>query len=879
MKKILAFLLALTLFAVCGGEIYTYAASADAGMEEENVYDIRVLTALGIMPSEYENRAGETFKRSDAAKVFAGFYPRESGGERIFGDVSPESELGGAVSVLAKYGVIKGSGDGEFNPDAAITAEELSCMAVRALGTERYAGLKGGYPYGYFSVLKSVFKINIQNKKSFKVCEAASFIRKAAECGTVSQSSGGSTSVYDFKEANTLLSVNLGINKAEGIVDSNSVSGLYEKNSKRKNGIKIDGVFYKGGSKNYDDFLGYSVEAYYTGEKDDKTLICVFKNPKKNKELILDSDADYENGEYIYYDGNKEKRVKVGGNNFALIYNGVAAESLAPEAFETKNGRITLVDNQNGGVYNIVKTDDCQSFRVETANAESIAFKDGGGINLDESEKDYVIQRASGEIIGAGDLTDKSVVSVFKSQSGEFVKIVCTDMELTGILKSRKTLFSGDEEWNIDGEVFRANEGFDGSLIRAGMRITAFFDCYNKIVYCEPWDEEYYFYAVLGGVGSQKGIDGGVKLKMYDSDGVVRVISGKETILIDGKKVSGETAIMERLNEALCKLNYYKEVKTLEPDSPAPILQNEGFRQFVRYKMNSDEEVFEIDTAAPWMDDDYSKTLHISALSADNAPRSAGIRLNMLGSSLAYDADTIFFWVNTDSEKDSEFFTEKGGASLMNDVSYNADGFYVNNEIVAEYAVITTSNDDAVPIGDWNRLIVVDEVENLKIEGEDYKKIYYYEGYHGVFRYEAVENSPGVLGDVEKGDIIRISNIGSKISAVEMIYDYSKKKISGTKGDYFAYPHIMAGEVYSMRGNLIAVTTQEPALGGLKSDSCYIYNTSEFPIIKISEGKEINISVGSAADIKSYVNFGNECSRVFVHMVGGSPITIIVIQK
>ncbi|MDL2288186.1 S-layer homology domain-containing protein, partial [Oscillospiraceae bacterium OttesenSCG-928-F05] len=75
---------------------------------------------------------GRQITRAEFAAIVSRLYPRDSGGERLFGDTAGhwgEAE----INKVAGLGWINGYPDGTFRPDAAITRAEVTAIVNRLL--------------------------------------------------------------------------------------------------------------------------------------------------------------------------------------------------------------------------------------------------------------------------------------------------------------------------------------------------------------------------------------------------------------------------------------------------------------------------------------------------------------------------------------------------------------------------------------------------------------------------------------------------------------------------------------------------------------------------------------------------------------------------
>ena len=115
------------------------------------------LKNLGIMVGDPDGnmRFGDSITRSEAAKIIcvAAKLNTENIGENdSFPDVNKTDWEYKYVCALKRDGIICGDENGNFNPNAQITNEEIIKMAVNILGYSPLAEQRGGFPAGYTAV-------------------------------------------------------------------------------------------------------------------------------------------------------------------------------------------------------------------------------------------------------------------------------------------------------------------------------------------------------------------------------------------------------------------------------------------------------------------------------------------------------------------------------------------------------------------------------------------------------------------------------------------------------------------------------------------------------------------------------------------------------
>jgi len=147
LKKFLALVLAMVM---CFSLMLT-ASAANAedfkdydGVTEEFTEAVDVLTGMGVIKGDDNGNfnPGKTLRRSEAAAIMYRLVTGDVKDERAdlhigvanFSDVNDDDWFAGYVGFCADAGIIKGRGDGRFDPHANVTGYEMLAMLLRALG-------------------------------------------------------------------------------------------------------------------------------------------------------------------------------------------------------------------------------------------------------------------------------------------------------------------------------------------------------------------------------------------------------------------------------------------------------------------------------------------------------------------------------------------------------------------------------------------------------------------------------------------------------------------------------------------------------------------------------------------------------------------------
>ncbi len=239
MKRVLAFILVLSMVLGSVGMVFADSASDIAGHKNEKA--ILRLNNLGIVEGDDRGFApDDNITRAEFAVLVVRALGLEgsanvSKGDTAFTDVTVAAGYewaSGAINVATKLGYIQGYGGGLFGPADNIRYEDAITLIVRVLGYEPVVQTKGGYPVGYLVVAEQdlditdhvdgVVGVPITRGAIFQLLDNALTKPLMIQVGygddakfVVSGQKGTDT------EKQTILTDKLGIEEVEGRVTSN----------------------------------------------------------------------------------------------------------------------------------------------------------------------------------------------------------------------------------------------------------------------------------------------------------------------------------------------------------------------------------------------------------------------------------------------------------------------------------------------------------------------------------------------------------------------------------------------------------------------------------------------------------------------------------
>ncbi len=145
MKKTIAFVLIIIL----GLQLVVFAAPSDEQLKDLKKYNIMVGDEDGNM------RLEDTITRAEATKMVCTVLGIgvDSFANNVepskFPDVPDSHWAKNYINAMKDYAIVVGDENGNFNPEAEVTNEEIIKMLVTALGYAPMADMTGGFPMGY----------------------------------------------------------------------------------------------------------------------------------------------------------------------------------------------------------------------------------------------------------------------------------------------------------------------------------------------------------------------------------------------------------------------------------------------------------------------------------------------------------------------------------------------------------------------------------------------------------------------------------------------------------------------------------------------------------------------------------------------------------
>lgn len=565
-----------------------YDASADRYTDiAKSPYrqDINMLYDMGFFTVDEDEEAlyypNLPVKRSRFAGIIAalaGGAP-EGLGAAIFSDVSEDDPYGDAIGYISGLGYVSGFGDGTFRPDEFIRVDDAVTIICRMLGYHAYAQQHGGYTNGYLFMAKKQNILDGLNSGEYLTGDGmARLILNAINADYYTESTvynnGGMFGYEVVPEG--VLSRTMNIYHSSGLVSANNITGVsMSGNEFPDNRVIINDETFFVGESSARSLLGYECKYYYQNLDGVKTILAIA--PENNAEITeaASSDFDIEKitvDEVIYY-GKKdddEHTIDV-ASDAHIIYNGVAIEgalsSLITMPFK---GKIKYVDNPRAKD---------TLFIDEYINIIIGSFSKSDGMIYDELGNDkYVLKDADAFVYftkgglpsSYADVEQGDVAMLYLSKNTKgkrLARIVISDETVSGTISK-----IGDLGLEINGKWYELASECNPADYPIGLSTTFNLNTYGEIVCFGDMDagDKKVAWLINCGDTSKSDLNRSYKIKVLDTDNIINVYELADACWVDGQRYKNNSAT---ISSAAC-------------DAP------------IRYVLNSDNKVTEIDTVA-----------------------------------------------------------------------------------------------------------------------------------------------------------------------------------------------------------------------------------------------------------------------------------------
>lgn len=562
-KRIICFVLAfLNLFSFA-----VYARNDEKEVYQEEFARLAAYNIMSALDSESMNKEITQLQFREALSSIAGDNQKLM--ERIdsFGEVY---DVNGKVSLI-----------------------KALISLVKLVGYSDEAIQKGGtYNSGYMGIASNCGILKgmsgLKENDNITYAQAGKLIYNALEVPLYEYDFKGGNIYYQANEDKTILTEYLSIYEVRGVVNATFDYAITGYSKTNKNEITIGDSNYFVNSNKFNSFFGMNVIGYYKyDEENDESKILRLVERKENSSLLLNAPdiKEYKDGKYTYRteEMTRNKTVSVySGVQWYYNYEPVTSKvQMDNMNYVPAVGSVQFIDSDNDSKYDIVIVLDYDVRIVDYVRENTIITKNNAGKVMVDSNT--VIRDASGNTIDSElTLSEYNVLHTVFADDGVTAKyIIVTSNSVDGRVVSVST---STNEINLsDGNeyVFTNSMAEYINEIKSKMNVTLFLDINGNVA------------------GYKKGVIGDllygylIELKTFNSDETGEPVVRVKLYDLNEKKIKAfHTAVKFKVDEETYNEKRYEELVSAFCDSDGVL-----YDQIIRYKVNSDNLIVEIDTA------------------------------------------------------------------------------------------------------------------------------------------------------------------------------------------------------------------------------------------------------------------------------------------
>lgn len=859
-------------------------------MEEDFLFELGIIRSH--WPAERDDYLAKTMTRAGMAQILsrvAGIDPY-LGEDTYFTDVPVSHTNAKEINALAMAGLVKGDGDGKFRPDDAVTAEEMATLCCIVLGY-KIVGTNDSYPVvanriGLFDGIEL-------SGDNFTIGQFYRMVLNTLDTEVMEQVTFGDKDEYAVQDGLTILECYHGLVKQRGVVEGAYGTRLSDADSSiGQNQLLIGGRVYV--YENTEGLLGREIVFY--SQKDKMTggtkqkIEFLYVDEERNNYLELEGKAieGLDENYFVYFDGSKEKKVQV-STTLDVLLNGVAYPEYKPEDLKPACGTVTLLDNNDDNIYDVILIDEYTFMMVESINKEEgIIYGKYPNITVgaQNQEELYQIYMEAGIVGELGFLIPGDMVAIRTSKNTKGARVITvnylgegTSGVLEGIYKDTYTI--DGVEYEITGATV-----MDEDPYLLGQTVTVYTHnglCAGVI---HPDNDGYKFGYLIDAKVKESAFSGTLMVRIVNQQRELQEFATGKKFLLDESEYTDANRALTQLQTAADKRIFAPDMKTAIDagnantvsrtdvktlDSYGMLTQlksgeaNFPLSQPVRYRVNDEGLLTHLDTINKGANEtEQSLTPFQRDGGTDYAEMEAAMYSSNDRGFYIYDGNgtTLANLINTanvlmppcDERDKVEYY---GTGSIVNESYCAVEVYSVNEYRMARYAVVYNKIHTAVY--EENNIYILGDIEkSLNEEGEVVRKATFL-GYNGPYvrvLSKDIDDSTIAVGDVVRFQV----NTNNEVTHIETYYavkdgdvaSAQRIKQSGQNRAWGSRNRMAYGTALAFSNNLISHTTSvgEDVYKKENIRNYYVGATSFYRYT--NEGGDAKVEMVSSGDLVPY---------------------------
>ncbi len=669
----------------------------EAGIDIDKEYTI--LSALNIIDVREDfSPVGKVSKSEFLAMLIRMSGVAESnlsGVKQIFYDVPESHKYNAYVKYGFETGIVSGTGDGFLGAEDELSLNEAAAMTVRALRYDIAAQADGGYVTGYISTAHSLGLLDgVKADQNGRLnmggaCKLVYNALKTDLMQVLKMTDG--THSYETQRNQTLFSSVFHVFRVSGLVQANRFAALPAGAGTGKDTVIIGEETYFTGDTEAEHYLGYSVEAYYLEEDEDKTLIYVDTRRTKTELLDTTEIISCTNGAINYVDtADREKTYKISPT--ASVYMNYEIVTFDSEFKIPDVAIFELVDSNRDSVYDVVKITAYETLLAARSDASGgiIYVKNNTSENILLTEFETVrIRDLAGNSMEVSDIAADQLLQVARCRDVlADIIVIPNTMEVYIETIADSSVCNRETAVKVRGAEAMyivapsAEQMIHQPKLELGKSYRAALNIFGEIAAVLEVSDSKISYGYLIDSALIEGLDIKVKFKMFTAEGEICELDAAEKLTTNLTEGNIKAADFVK--------NYVKGSSV------------------VRYVLNAEDKVSKLelpDEHLGLFDEGFRKIGEAGESYNGRYKRSS----KTIGGQILVDDKTIVFGIPKDVTQTDEFFVGASG-TLQEDAYYtSAIGYSGRNYTMAADVVVLDAASSAI-VNESSPIMVVKDI-------------------------------------------------------------------------------------------------------------------------------------------------------------------------
>ncbi|MBQ4630222.1 MAG: hypothetical protein IJB70_04465 [Clostridia bacterium] len=798
------------------------------------------------------------------------------------------------------------SDSSSFRPDDLITVSEASKIVVSALGYDFMAIANGGYPGGYISAATQLGVM--PNGDAGGVSRASAYVAMYnmlhTKLPTVDIGTDGNNK-YQSKTGDTLLGEMWNLFYDTGVVEDGQFFGINNEDGVGEGKVVIGGYLFKNGGFDTDSMIGDNVDVYY--DKDAKIVSVYAEEDSSSKTVTLLSSQDisYSNRVYSWYENDEEETRKI-SKSCVIVYNGKKAD-FSKDIMDPEFGSVKLIYSGSSEADIVVIKSYTQAV-VGAINTNDRLVSDvlnpGTSYVLDDDITVY--QNQNGTVTGFDSIAKNDVLWIAQNPDGEYTDvIICRDYiegQITGTSPDSNSVY-------IDNRKFDATESVMSILsadFQLGSIVKGLINPNGEIIYLisQNAGSEQKVGFLMYSRERARGLSYEVLVKILGTDNAIVTYTLPKKFLLNGVGVN---------------LAGHTDYEKLPLESYRPSSMKSGIITFTATPKN---ELTSINYAAD-VDVGLDGAKNLGLFPTHSITDTSDEYVQFIGDDRAIvnksnekifvngSMPTRFYIPTLDEEEaipdDSLYKYQtfpKGYQTNKKHYGYSRkENSLMSDFIVTYYSTAGGSSGESIP-KEATLYMVTDISQIINDEGIEVEQLTVQTaaGVQSTF-YSTELGYVAQLG-LEFGDLVKVvADIHKNLQGIQLVYKAGEDKLSDktTEGTASVYKLVSNGTLTSDSGNgnlsklvyigdvyrndgtffeLLLTTNDINAFDPNAENAPLLYGFSASrETITLVNTKSDTYSLVGGDSLKSFYDFGSECSRVVIETQYGTTLAIFAYEK